>query len=306
MNTVLDTERLGRRYGRHWALRECTLRLPAGAVIGLVGPNGAGKSTLLHLAAGLLEPTAGTLRVLGGSPRDVDVLARVGFVAQDKPLYPRFTVADMLDFGGSLNRGFDRAHAEAQLTRLEIPLGQRVGRLSGGQHAQVALAIALGKRPDLLLLDEPVANLDPLARREFMRVLLEHVAETGMTVVLSSHLVADLERACDHLVLLSRSRVQISSGTEELTAGHLMLSGPRAKADAIAAAHAVVQAGYTDRHASLLIRADGPVFDPDWQIRPAGLEEIVLAYMSTPLAGTAPALAAVPTPLLGRSQEDSR
>ncbi|HSR84074.1 MAG TPA: ABC transporter ATP-binding protein [Streptosporangiaceae bacterium] len=298
---TIETIGLGRRYGRRWALRDCTLTLPQGHVIGLVGPNGAGKTTLLHIVAGLLEPTTGDVRVLGAGARDLRTLSRIGFVAQDKPLYPRFTVEDMLRMGGWLNPGWDRASALERLAGLDIPLEQRCGSLSGGQRAQVALAVALGKRPDLLLLDEPVANLDPLARRQFMQVLLEHVAATGMTVVLSSHLLADLERVWDYLVLMSASRIQLSAPTDELLHEHRVLTGPPNKADAIAATHAVVQSSITDRQATLLIRAAGPVHDPDWSVRPASLEEIVLAYMSTPLAGAVPALS-----LLGSAPKGSR
>jgi len=287
---AIETIGLGRRYRWRWALRECSLNLPAGHVIGLVGPNGAGKTTLLHILTGLLEPTTGRARVLGGAPRDLHALRRIGFVAQDKPLYGWFTVNDMLRMGGWLNPSWDRASALAHLAGLDIPLDQRCGSLSGGQRAQVALAVALGKRPDLLLLDEPVANLDPLARRQFMQVLLEHVAATGMTVVLSSHLLADLERAWDYLVLLSASRVQLSATTEELLHQHRVVAGPPEKVQAIEAAHTVVQSSITDRQAHLLIRTGGLVHDPDWTARPASLEEIVLAYMSQPLAGATPAL----------------
>jgi ABC-2 type transport system ATP-binding protein len=290
MTTAIETTRLGRRYGRRWALQECSLSLPAGHVIGLVGPNGAGKTTLLHLAVGLLAPSAGEVAVLGDLPRAPGTRTRVAFVAQDKPLYPRFSVADTLRMGGWLNPGFDQARASAHLTALGIPLRQRVGRLSGGQQAQVALALALGKRPELLLLDEPVANLDPLGRREFMQVLMEEVAETGMSVVLSSHLIEDLERTCDYLVLMSRSRVQLSATTDDLLAVHQVVAGPRRHAEAITAAHTVVQASYTDRQASLLIRASRPVIDPAFMVRPATLGELVLAYMSQPLSGTAAGL----------------
>jgi ABC-2 type transport system ATP-binding protein len=290
MTTAIETTRLGRRYGRRWALQECSLSLPAGHVIGLVGPNGAGKTTLLHLAVGLLAPSTGELSVLGAPPRAPGTRTKVAFVAQDKPLYPRFTVADTLRMGGWLNPGFDQARASAHLTGLGIPLHQRVGRLSGGEHAQVALALALGKRPELLLLDEPVANLDPLARREFMQVLMEEVAETGMSVVLSSHLIEDLQRACDYLVLMSRSRVQLSATTDDLLAVHQILTGPRSHAEAITSLHTVVQASYTDRQANLLIHASRPVIDPAFTVRPATLEELVLAYMSQPHTGTAPTL----------------
>ncbi len=301
MTTAIETTRLGRRYGRRWALQECSLSLPAGHVIALVGPNGAGKTTLLHLAVGLLAPSAGELSVLGTPPRAPDTRTKVAFVAQDKPLYPRFTVADTLRMGGWLNPAFDQARASTHLTRLGIPLHQRVGRLSGGQQAQVALALALGKRPELLLLDEPVANLDPLARREFMQVLMEEVAETGMSVVLSSHLIEDLERACDYLVLMSRSRVQLSATTDDLLAAHQVLTGPRGHAEAITSTHTVVQASYTDRQANLLIHASGPVIDPAFTVRPVTLGELVLAYMSQPHTGTASALRPV-----GSTTEASR
>jgi ABC-2 type transport system ATP-binding protein len=292
---VIEATSLGRRFGGRWALRDCTLSVPAGHVVGLVGPNGAGKSTLLRLAAGLLAPSAGSLRVLGGRPGGPEVLARVAFVAQDKPLYGRFTVADSLKMGGRLNPGWDDARARAHLDHLDIPLGQRCGSLSGGERAQVALALALGKRPDLLLLDEPVANLDPLARRKFLQVMLEAAAETDMTVVLSSHLLADLERCCDYILLLSAARVQLCGLTEDLLHTHRVLSGPAVKADAIAAAHAVVSASITDRQAVLIVRQNGPIVDPAWAVRPAALEELVLAYMSEPTAGAGPRLALAAT-----------
>jgi ABC-2 type transport system ATP-binding protein len=289
--SALVTAGLGRRYGARWALRECDLDLPAGHVIGLVGPNGAGKSTLLHMAAGLLRPSAGSIRVLGVPPGTPDVLARIGLVAQDKPLYSRFSVADTLAMGRRLNPRFDTARAEAHVDRVGISPAQRVGQLSGGERAQVALALALGKNPELLLLDEPVANLDPLARRQFMQVLLEHAAETGMTVVLSSHLLVDLERACDYLVLLSASRVQLSATTDDLLAWHRIVSGPAANVNAFAAGHTVVQSSGTDKQATLLVRGACTTADPTVTVRPVALEELVLAYMSTPLAGATPALA---------------
>jgi len=296
MEPVIAAAGLGRSYGNRWALRDCSLSLPAGHVIGLVGPNGAGKSTLLHLLAGLLRPSVGTLRVFGARPDDPAVLPRVGFVGQDKPLYSRFTVSDTLRMGGWMNPGWDGTRVSAHLSSLDIPLRQRCGTLSGGQRAQVALALALGKQPDLLLLDEPVANLDPLARRQFLQVMLEAAAESGMTVLLSSHLLADLERSCDYLVLLSAARVQLCGPTEDLLAGHRVLTGPAEKADAIAAAHPVVTSSLSERQAVLLIRPAGPIADPAWSVRPAALEELVLSYMSQPAAGAAPALALASAP----------
>ena len=296
---AIEAVGLGRRYGKRWALRECTLSLPAGHVIGLVGPNGAGKSTLLHLACGLLDPSAGVLRVLGHTPRDPGLLPRIGFLAQDKPLYGRFTVAETLRMGGWLNPGFDHRRAQDYIARFDIPHDQRAGQLSGGQQAQLALAVALGKRPELLLLDEPVATLDPLARLQFMQALLEHVAETGMTVVLSSHLVSDLEKACDFLVLLSASRVQLAAPVEDLLVDHRVVTGPAAKVDGLAATHTVIQSNGTDQHAVALLRGTAPIFDPALAVRPAALEELLLAYMVRPQAGTGPALSLVGSTLEG-------
>jgi ABC-2 type transport system ATP-binding protein len=284
MTLALETAGLGRRYGRKWALRDCSLRLPAGRVIGLIGPNGAGKTTLLSIAVGLLRPSEGEVRILGRTPRSPETIAEVGFVAQDKPLYRGLTVAETLRMGGWLNPGWDHTLANKRMARAGIPLKQKVSKLSGGQRSQLALAVALGKRPKLLLLDEPVADLDPLARREFLRVLMEEVAESAMTVVLSSHLLADVERTCEYLVLLSSSHVQIADDTEELLAHHRMVTGPRASAAVLAADHVVVHAEYTERQASLLIRTRRPISDPVWTVRPVSLEELALAYMSAPAA----------------------
>jgi ABC-2 type transport system ATP-binding protein len=282
MDPAVEARGLGRRYGRKWALQDCTLTLPAGHVIGLVGPNGAGKTTLLSLAVGLLRPSQGEVRVLGRSPRAPQSLAQVGFVAQDKPLYRGLTVADTLRMGGRLNPAWDHGMARRRMERAGVPLNQKVGKLSGGQRSQLALAMALGKRPQRLLLDEPVADLDPLARREFLRVLMEEVADSGVTVVLSSHLLSDVERTCEYLVLLSASHVQVAEETEKLLAQHKMVTGPRTHVHALPAAHQVIQAEYTDRQASLLIRSGDPITDPVWTVRPVTLEELALAYMSAP------------------------
>jgi len=221
VTAALEARNLGRRFGRTWALRECSLAVPAGAVAGLVGPNGAGKTTLLHLAVGLLRPSTGTIRVLGEPAGDrAGLLARIGFVAQDAPLYGELTAAEHLTMGARLNRGFDLPLARRRLLELGVPPDRRAGSLSGGQRAQVALTLALGKRPALLLLDEPVAGLDPLARRAFLESLARGAAEQGLTVLLSSHVVADLERVCDWLVVLSAARVQALGPVGELLARH--------------------------------------------------------------------------------------
>src|SRR5437764_2929324 len=223
---ALRTIGLGKRFGSKWALRDCTLEVPVGSVAALVGPNGAGKTTLLHLAVGLSRPSAGGVSVFGCSPREQPprVLPRVGFVAQDHPLYRGFTLREMLKLGAKLNAEWDDDLARGRLERLGLPLGQKVGTLSGGQQAQLALTLALAKRPALLLLDEPVASLDPLARREFLSSLMEAVADGGLTVLLSSHIVADLQRVCDHLIILSRSHVQLSGPIDQIVATHRILS----------------------------------------------------------------------------------
>jgi ABC-2 type transport system ATP-binding protein len=289
---AIETEGLGRRYRRRWGLRDCTLTVPRGRVVGLVGPNGAGKTTFLHMTVGLLAPTVGQIRVLDGPPprERPEQLRRIGFVAQDKPLYGGFRVGEMLRFGAALNPGWDQHWAISRLNGLGIPLEQRIGQLSGGQHAQVALALALGKRPELLVLDEPVANLDPLARREFLQVLMSEVADTGVSVVLSSHLIADLERVCDYLILLSHGCLQLTGDTEELLASHRMFVGARERAESLANVHTVVSGSFTDRQATLLVKLNGRSFqDSAWKVRPVTLEELVLGYMTSRPAFPPPA-----------------
>ena len=277
----LEASGLGKRYGSQWALRDCTLEVPPGSVTALVGPNGAGKTTLLHLAVGLIRPSVGEVRVLGRCPRRdaAAVLPAVGFVAQDHPLYERLTVAEMLKIGRKLNPTWDSDAATSRIERLGLPLRRKVGRLSGGQRVQVALTLALAKRPELLLLDEPVASLDPLARREFLSSVMEAVAEDGLTVVLSSHIVADLERVCDHLVILADGRTQVAGPIEDLLASHRLLTGPRSEAGRVARAHDVVRESHSAHQTTLLVRASGHVYDARWQVHELELEEIVLAYL---------------------------
>jgi len=281
MTAALDTTDLGKRYGRSWALRDCTMRLPAGRVAALVGPNGAGKTTLLQLTVGLTPPSTGSVQVFGASPwnqPDV-VLPQIGFLAQDRPLFRGFTGEEMLTVGRKLNPCWDDALPRSRLGRLNIPLNRKVGKLSGGQQSQVALVMALAKRPDLLLLDEPVAALDPLARREFLQTLMEAVAENGTTVLLSSHIIADLERVCDYLIILSASRVQLAGDIDLIQHQHKLLVGPRCEPDAVAHIHTVVEATHTQRQTSLMVRLNGHVWDPSWEVHDVALEEIVLAYL---------------------------
>jgi ABC-2 type transport system ATP-binding protein len=278
---AVRTDGLGKRYGAKWALQGCTLEIPAGSVTALVGPNGAGKTTLLQLAVGLIRPSAGSVQVLGLSPRTEarDLLPRIGFVAQEHPLYGRLSVRDTMTLGRRLNPSWDDAVALARIEQLDLPLGQKVGKLSGGQQAQVALTLALAKRPELLLLDEPVASLDPLARREFLQSVMEVVAEQGVTVVLSSHIVADLERVCDHLVILSHARTQLVGPIDEILSTHRLLVGPRTDSAAVAHVHDVIRETHTERQTSLLVHANGHVYDAEWQLHEVDLEEIVLAYL---------------------------
>jgi ABC-2 type transport system ATP-binding protein len=281
MNAALRADALGKQYGHNWALRECTLEVPAGTVTALVGPNGAGKTTLLQLAVGLIAPTAGDLSVLGYSPATEagELLSRVGFVAQDHPLHRGFSVADTLTLGRRLNPTWDDDFARRRVEALGLPLGQKVGSLSGGQQAQVALTLALAKRPELLLLDEPVASLDPLARRDFLATVMEAVTDTGVSVILSSHIVADLERVCDHLVILSRAQTVLSGAIDDIVASHRLLTGPRSDPGTVARVHDVIHESHTPRQSSLIVRANGHVYDAAWELHDVDLEEIVLAYL---------------------------
>jgi ABC-2 type transport system ATP-binding protein len=290
MTDPLHVAGAGMRFGRVWALRDCALALPPGSITALVGPNGAGKTTLLHLAAGLLRPTTGTVRVFGHAPatEPVAVLPRIGFVAQEHPLYRGFTVGEMLRMGHKLNPRWDDAFASSRLARLRIPLVKRVGALSGGQQAQVALLLALAKRPDLLLLDEPLASLDPLARREFLGLLAESVAETSATVLLYSHIITELERICDRLVLLAGGSPQLDGDIEAIVAAHQRLIGPPHALEAFARQHAVIEARHTPRQATVLARLNGPLFDPAWQAQPVALEDVVLAYLARAAGREAP------------------
>jgi ABC-2 type transport system ATP-binding protein len=281
VTAVLETNGLGKQYRRRWALRHCTLSIPDGKVVGLVGPNGAGKTTLLHLAVGLLAPTVGAINVLDGSPaRDAAQLGRVGFVAQDTPTYARLSVGDHLRMGSWLNPNWDHELAENRIVDLDLDTRQRAGSLSGGQRAQLALTLAIAKRPELLLLDEPVASLDPLARREFLQVLMEVVAASGTSVVLSSHLVADLERVCDYLIVLAGSHVQLAGDVDTLLASHHRLSGPRRDAATLPASVEVIEASNTEKQSVLLVRTDDPILDPAWTVTSVTMDALVLAYMS--------------------------
>ena len=280
MNDAVVAHGLTKRYGKTVALDRCSFAIPAHTIVALVGPNGAGKSTLLHCAIGLVHPTDGTITVLGGPAGD-RTLPRVGFVAQDAPLYRDFTASELLTMGDKLNRQFDLSFARARLIDVGIPFDRRMDRLSGGQRAQVALCLALAKRPGLLLLDEPLASLDPLARREFLSALMDAVAEEPMTVVLSSHLIADLERVCDHLMVLRSGRVQTFGATDELLATHKLLVGPPQRGrPKLAGVEQIVSATKAERQMQLLVRTSGEILDPAWDQYDISLEDLVLAYLA--------------------------
>jgi ABC-2 type transport system ATP-binding protein len=294
MTAVLESRGLGKRYRQRWALTDCTLSVPPWHVVGLVGPNGAGKTTLLNLATGLLAPTTGTIEVLGGLPAaSPALLAKVGFVAQDAPTYAGLTVADHLRLGAHLNPGWDAALAHHRIERLGLDPAQRAGKLSGGQRAQLALTLAIAKRPELLILDEPIASLDPLARREFLQSLMEYTAAHQVSVIMSSHLMADLERVCDYLIVLVGSRVRMAGEVEDLLATHHLLTGPRRDPATLPSGWQVISASQTDRQSMLLVRTGSPIDDPAWTVDQIGLEDLVLAYMTPPpgaASGRTPAL----------------
>jgi ABC-2 type transport system ATP-binding protein len=259
-------------------------------VVALVGPNGAGKTTLLHLAMGFLNPTSGDIKVFGWSPQEQPtiVLPRVGFLAQDRPLYRRFSVRDLLEFGRRLNPRWDDQLARARMDRLGIPLNRPVGKLSGGQQAQVALAITLAKRPDMLLLDEPLSNLDPLARREFLQILMDAVAEDELTVILSSHIISELERTCDYLVILAQGQVQVAGEIEHLLNSHRTLVGGACDRAALERDPSVVYSSHTPRQTTMLVKMNGRPAAGQWEEHPVGLEELVIAYLSRPTATSLP------------------
>jgi ABC-2 type transport system ATP-binding protein len=277
---ALATEGLGRRYGRHaWGLRDCTVEVPPGRVVALVGPNGSGKTTFLHMAAGLLPPSAGTVRVAGAAPGDQ--LARIGFVAQDAPLWPRLRVAEILEAGRRLNPGFDTALAAERIGRLDINPRARVQTLSGGQRAQVALTLVLAKRPDLLLLDEPLANLDPLARRDFLGSMFDACARGGAAVVFSSHAVAELERICDHLIVLRDGRVRLAGDIDALREAHRVVSGPAGWPDATG--RPVISTRGAGGRTTALVRSDpGVVTGPGLDEARPTFDELVLGYLDDP------------------------
>jgi ABC-2 type transport system ATP-binding protein len=273
---------VSKRYGKVWALRECSFQLPANRIIALVGANGAGKSTLMSIISGILPATSGSLLVNGQAVVKGGGGSRVAILAQDKPLYRDFTVADMLRFGRSTNRVWDQRRALSWLERFDVPLDRRCGKLSGGQKAQVALAVALGSRPTVLLLDEPLANLDPVARTEVTAELLAETADSDMTVMLSTHIVAELSGVGDHLLLLDAGRPVLTGDVEQLLARHLRFTGPRADRPPVPGT--ILQAQHAARQSTFVVQlADAAVAPaivaPGWTAQPVSLDELIVTHL---------------------------
>ncbi len=285
--TVIDAERLGKRYRNVWALRDCGLSVPDGHVVALVGPNGAGKTTLLRVLAGLARPSAGRVAVLGGcEPGSAAAREGVSYLDQQMPLYRNLRVRDLLKVAEAMNVRWNGEFAEARLAALGIPLRRRAGRLSGGQQAQLALTLAIARRPRLLLLDEPLASLDPLARQEVMAALMTGVAEDGLSVVFSSHVVPELERVASYLIVLSGGQVQVAATVEGLLDTHRALIGPARDAARLAEQVPVVTVSRAGRQAQALARTGAA--PPGWDGRPVTMEELVLGYLREPAARALP------------------
>jgi ABC-2 type transport system ATP-binding protein len=284
MSTALWCAGLGHRYGRTiWGLRDCDLDVPAGRVVALVGPNGSGKTTLMNMAAGLLPASTGTVQAAGGDP--ARRLGRIGFVAQDAPLWPRLRVADVLAIGRCMNHGFDTVMASGRIRQLGIRPRARISTLSGGERAQVALTLVLAKKPELFLLDEPTANLDPLARREFLSSMFDVCAETGATVLYSSHAVAELERICDYLIVLRAGHVRLAGDIDELRQQHRVISGPRGWPDG-GGWQVISRRSTAGRTTALVCRDDARVAGPGLQDAAPTFDELVLGYLEGDAAAT--------------------
>ena len=275
---VLETHDLAKRYGRRtWALTGIDLAIPQGGITALVGPNAAGKSTLIKTWVGFERPTRGGVKVAGIDPwKDRSaVLGQLGYVPQSPALYDGLTVDDHLDLAVQLRPDFDQHYARLRLEQLGIPGEQGAKSLSGGQQAQVALALALGSRAKILLLDEPLASLDPLARREFLHVLTDAVRTDGATALLSSHIVTDVQQACDRLVVLGVGKILLHDTVIDALATHWLATEGAATADG----QAIGSFGGPAGERLTLIR--GSTLSEGANLRPASLEEVVLGYLAS-------------------------
>ena len=278
---VIETNGLSKRFGRKWGLRDCSLSIPAGKVAALVGPNGAGKSTLLRMAAGLSRPTSGEINVLGEVPIDngASFLSRVGYLDQERPLYRGFRVDEMFRFGEGTNPTWNMTTAHAYVDQLGISLRDRVNNLSGGQQAQVALTICLAKQPELLILDEPAAELDPVAREDLLRLLMREVAERGTSVVLSTHALGDVGSICDYLVIMSHSTIVLADDLEFVVESHRFLGAPSPNERELPDGVTVIDTRTSSRDVTYLVRMSLPLSDETWEITEPTLDEIIMAYL---------------------------
>ncbi|MBP2367389.1 ATP-binding cassette domain-containing protein [Pseudonocardia parietis] len=277
---VLRTRGLGQRYGEAWALRDCSIVVEPGSVVALTGAPGAGKSTLLGLLAGLESVSEGSAEVLGEPVRPGGPHPAVSYLSQVRPLIGDFTVAETLRLGAALNpRRWDDARA-ADLTG-PLPRRRRASELSAGQRAVLALALVLGTRPELLLLDEPLAGLDPLTRRRALAAVTAHVAETGATAVLASHEIDDLQNACDRMVFLERGHVLLDADIDALLTEHRVLLGPAGAVSWSADHDVVVERRLHGRSQTVLVRGVAPGAAPGWQESPPDLLELVTTYLRT-------------------------
>jgi len=273
---------LGKRYRRKWALRSCSFALRPGVITALVGPNGAGKSTLMATAAGLLTATEGRIEITGAPVTTTPAHPNLGYLAQDKPLYRRYRVSDMLAIGRHLNSGWDAARARRLVDQAGISLDSRVRTLSGGQRTRLALALVLARRPSVLLLDEPLADLDPLARLEVQQTLMTEVLDTGMTVLLSSHILGEIQDACEDLLLLQGGQIVLDGTLEDLLGRHRVLVGPGTQADADLGwlpTTGVIEIRRSPRQTTMLLDRRMPGLPPGWVQTDPTLDELVVAYL---------------------------
>lgn len=274
--SALSTTGLSKSYGRKSALRDCTVELPEGKVIGLVGANGGGKSTFLGVAAGMIRPSAGQVRVFGDEVRG-HLHPDAAYLPQHRPLYKDFTIAEMIRTVGAMNQRWSSERVEEALAaHPEMDRSSRVSSLSQGMRTQLAVALCLGRLPKLLMLDEPMSDLDPLAREEFLRLVMTDVAERGTTVVLSSHLLGELRDVCDHLMLLHVGEVLLDGDVEEILDDHLDVIGPAEDGSSVAGT--VIHTRRTGRQQRSLVRTPGSLA-AGWEGQRPELEGLVTDYL---------------------------
>ena len=279
--SAIETVDLGRRYGRRWVLENCDLQVPVGTVTGLVGPNGAGKSTLMRLCAGLSRPTTGHVSILGDEirPNGTGHLAHIGYLDQHRPMYRSLRVEEAMRVGRRLNTRWDDDAARTWIAELGVPPRARLSALSEGQATMVALVVCLAKVPEVVVLDEPLASLDPLARRQLIETLLGAVTDRRTTVFLSSHIVSELEPVCDHLVIMSEGRVSIAGSVESLLSEHHLVV-TRSDGPPVPGTLETVSVRGAQRQSTSLVRGDITGLDASTQVLATNLEEIVLAYLA--------------------------